>query len=101
MISEASATVIQEALQRARDGGGDTSAVDIAIGEVDGLLALYAEAADTDPDSLTDDQKKDVIREALYRVLPQYRIASITFERTDHGDHGADTFVVTATWDMT
>ncbi len=101
MISEASATVIQEALQRARAFGSHPPAVDVAAEEIAALLALYAEAENVDPDSLTDDQKKDVIREALYRVLPQYRIASVNIERTDHGDHGAETFVVVATWDMT
>lgn len=101
MISEASANLIRQALERARGDPSAEGPVTVALEEVDELLALYAEAEGVDPDSMTDGQKVDAALEAIHRVLPQYRPVKCEIGTEERGGVGVSVLRLHLEWEMT
>lgn len=64
------------------------NAANCAIDEINLVLDLYANAWEANPDMMTEEQKKEAVREALFRVLPQYKLVRFdtdTFDRNNRG----------------
>lgn len=91
MLTKQQAKTIRSALKAAqieanlREDDGERERIDFAVDGIDVVLDMHADADIADPDMASEEQTREAVTEALFRVLPQYRIVRYETQAFERG----------------